>query len=63
MWTQSSTGAGPGLRPPERFFWLAAPAMGVLAFIASLTANNLWTIHGEARFAATNPFVEPIEAF
>ncbi len=51
------------MRPPERFFWLAAPAMGVLAFIASLTANNLWTIHGEARFAATNPFVEPIEAF
>jgi uncharacterized membrane protein YphA (DoxX/SURF4 family) len=43
-----------------RFVWLAAGAMGVLTFIASLAANDFWAMQGQARFLATNAFFEHI---
>jgi uncharacterized membrane protein YphA (DoxX/SURF4 family) len=41
-----------------RFVWLAAGALGVLTFVASLAANDFWALQGQARFAATNGFFE-----
>jgi uncharacterized membrane protein YphA (DoxX/SURF4 family) len=43
-----------------RWVWLAAGALGVLTFVASLAANNFWALQGPARFAATNAFFEHI---
>ncbi len=43
-----------------RWVWLGAGALGVLTGVASLVANNFWTMTGHARFAATNAFFEHI---
>ena len=43
-----------------RFVWLGAGALGVLTAIATLVANNFWTMQGQARFAATNTFFEHV---
>ncbi|NIK86784.1 putative membrane protein YphA (DoxX/SURF4 family) [Rhizomicrobium palustre] len=43
-----------------RFVWLAAGALGVLTFIASLLANDFWNKTGEAHFMALNSFFEHI---
>jgi uncharacterized membrane protein YphA (DoxX/SURF4 family) len=43
-----------------RLVWLGAGALGVLTAIASLVANNFWTMQGQARFMATNTFFEHI---
>jgi uncharacterized membrane protein YphA (DoxX/SURF4 family) len=43
-----------------RFVWLGAGALGVLTGIATLVANNFWTMQGHDRFAATNTFFEHI---
>jgi uncharacterized membrane protein YphA (DoxX/SURF4 family) len=43
-----------------RFVWLGAGALGVLTAIATLVANNFWTMQGQARFMATNTFFEHI---
>jgi uncharacterized membrane protein YphA (DoxX/SURF4 family) len=43
-----------------RLVWLGAGALGVLTAIATLVANNFWTMQGHARFVATNSFAEHI---
>jgi len=43
-----------------RQVWLAAGALGVLTFVASLAANDFWTMRGHARFIAINAFFEHI---
>ncbi len=42
----------------NRFVWLGAGGLGVLTFIAMLTANAFWTMSGHERFMATNAFFE-----
>jgi uncharacterized membrane protein YphA (DoxX/SURF4 family) len=51
---------GPVLLIWGRLVWFAAGALGVLTFVAMLTANNFWIMQGAARFAATNAFFEHI---
>jgi uncharacterized membrane protein YphA (DoxX/SURF4 family) len=51
---------GPILLIWGRLVWLAAGAMGVLTFVASLAANDFWNLQGAARFAATNAFFEHV---
>ena len=51
---------GPVLLISGRLVWLAAGALGVLTFIASLVANDFWALQGQARFAAANAFFEHI---
>ena len=41
-----------------RWVWLGAGALGVLTGIASLVANDFWTMAGHDRFMATNAFFE-----
>ena len=43
-----------------RLVWLAAGALGALTLVATLVANDFWTMAGDARFAATNAFFEHI---
>jgi uncharacterized membrane protein YphA (DoxX/SURF4 family) len=42
----------------NRFVWLGAGGLGVLTFVAMLTANAFWTMGGHERFMATNAFFE-----
>ncbi|MGY8709743.1 DoxX family protein [Bradyrhizobium sp. 18BD] len=42
----------------NRLVWLGAGGLGVLTFVAMLTANAFWTMGGLARFMATNAFFE-----
>jgi uncharacterized membrane protein YphA (DoxX/SURF4 family) len=41
-----------------RLVWLGAGALGVLTAIATLAANDFWTLQGQERFAALNTFFE-----
>ena len=43
-----------------RWVWLGAGALGVLTGVASLVANNFWTMSGHDRFMATNTFFEHV---
>ena len=51
---------GPVLIISGRLVWLGAGALGVLTAIATLTANDFWTMTGHERFAAMNAFFEHI---
>jgi uncharacterized membrane protein YphA (DoxX/SURF4 family) len=42
----------------NRFVWLGAGGLGVLTFVAMLTANAFWTMSGHERFMTTNSFFE-----
>ncbi|CCD96553.1 conserved membrane hypothetical protein [Bradyrhizobium sp. ORS 375] len=42
----------------NRLVWLAAGALGVLTFVAMLTANDFWRMDGHDRFMALNSFFE-----
>jgi uncharacterized membrane protein YphA (DoxX/SURF4 family) len=42
----------------NRWVWLGAGGLGVLTFVAMLTANAFWTMGGHERFMATNAFFE-----
>ncbi|MBW7973829.1 DoxX family protein [Bradyrhizobium sp. BR 10289] len=42
----------------NRLVWLGAGGLGVLTFVAMLTANAFWTMNGHERFIATNSFFE-----
>jgi uncharacterized membrane protein YphA (DoxX/SURF4 family) len=42
----------------NRLVWLGAGGLGVLTFVAMLTANAFWTLGGHERFMATNAFFE-----
>jgi uncharacterized membrane protein YphA (DoxX/SURF4 family) len=44
----------------NRFVWLAAGALAVLTTIATLVAENFWTMQGHARFVAMNALLEHI---
>jgi uncharacterized membrane protein YphA (DoxX/SURF4 family) len=52
--------AGSVLLISGRLVWLAAGALGVLTFIASVAANDFWNLSGQARLAAANAFSEHI---
>jgi len=41
-----------------RLVWLGAGAIGALTAIATLVANNFWTMEGHERFMAANTFLE-----
>jgi uncharacterized membrane protein YphA (DoxX/SURF4 family) len=43
-----------------RLVWLAAGALGALTAIASVVADNFWTMQGHAQFMALNTFLEHI---
>jgi uncharacterized membrane protein YphA (DoxX/SURF4 family) len=43
-----------------RLVWLGAGALGVLTAIATLAANNFWTMQGHERFVALNGFFEHV---
>ena len=43
-----------------RLVWLAAGALGVLTAIATIVAENFWTMHGHVQFVAMNTFLEHI---
>jgi uncharacterized membrane protein YphA (DoxX/SURF4 family) len=43
-----------------RLVWLAGGALAVLTLVASLVAENFWTMQGHARFVAFNGFLEHI---
>jgi uncharacterized membrane protein YphA (DoxX/SURF4 family) len=51
---------GPILVISGRFVWLGAGALGVLTAVASLVANDFWTMQGHERFMAFNSFFEHI---
>ncbi|XUM22082.1 DoxX family protein [Bradyrhizobium oligotrophicum S58] len=42
----------------DRFVWLGAGGLGVLTFVAMLTANDFWRLDGHDRFMALNAFFE-----
>jgi uncharacterized membrane protein YphA (DoxX/SURF4 family) len=42
----------------ERLVWLAAGALAVLTLVATLVAENFWTLQGHARFVTMNSFFE-----
>lgn len=42
----------------NRFVWFGAGGLGVLTFVAMLTANAFWTMQGHERFMALNAFFE-----
>ncbi len=42
----------------NRLVWLGAGGLGVLTFVAMLTANAFWTMEGHDRFMAMNAFFE-----
>lgn len=42
----------------NRFVWLGAGGLGILTFVAMLTANAFWTMGGHERFMAMNAFFE-----
>lgn len=42
----------------NRLVWLGAGGLGVLTFVAMLTANAFWTMQGHDRYMATNSFFE-----
>lgn len=42
----------------NRFVWLGAGGLGVLTFVAMLTANAFWSTDGHERFMAMNAFFE-----
>jgi uncharacterized membrane protein YphA (DoxX/SURF4 family) len=42
----------------NRLVWVGAGGLGVLTFVAMLTANAFWTMGGHERFMATNAFFE-----
>lgn len=42
----------------NRLVWLGAGGLGVLTFVAIMTANAFWTMDGHDRFAAMNSFFE-----
>ncbi|WP_426612833.1 DoxX family protein [Bradyrhizobium sp. McL0616] len=42
----------------NRFVWLGAGGLGILTFVAMLTANAFWTMGGHEKFMATNAFFE-----
>jgi uncharacterized membrane protein YphA (DoxX/SURF4 family) len=42
----------------QRLVWLGAGALAVLTLIATLVAENFWTMQGHARFVAMNSFFE-----
>jgi uncharacterized membrane protein YphA (DoxX/SURF4 family) len=43
-----------------RWLWLGAGALGVMTAVATLVANNFWTMAGHDRFMAINGFFEHI---
>jgi uncharacterized membrane protein YphA (DoxX/SURF4 family) len=51
---------GPVLIISGRYVWLGAGALGVLTTIATVSANDFWTMHGHDRFVALNAFFEHI---
>jgi uncharacterized membrane protein YphA (DoxX/SURF4 family) len=51
---------GPLLILAGRYVWLGAGMLAVFTALAALVANDFWTMHGEARFMATNAFFEHI---
>ncbi|WP_050401777.1 DoxX family protein [Bradyrhizobium embrapense] len=42
----------------NRLVWLGAGGLGVLTFVAMLTANAFWQLVGHERFVAVNAFFE-----
>jgi uncharacterized membrane protein YphA (DoxX/SURF4 family) len=51
---------GPALIISGRFVWLGAGALGVLTAVATLVANNFWTMQGHEQLMAANTFFEHI---
>lgn len=49
---------GAALILSRRLVWLGAGMLGAFTLLAALVANAFWTMHGEARFHATNAFFE-----
>jgi uncharacterized membrane protein YphA (DoxX/SURF4 family) len=43
----------------NRYVWLGAGGLGVLTFVAMLTANAFWLTTGHERFTAMNAFFAP----
>jgi uncharacterized membrane protein YphA (DoxX/SURF4 family) len=43
-----------------RLVWLGAGSLGILTAIATLVANDFWTMQGQNRFVAANTFFEHI---
>lgn len=41
-----------------RWVWFGAGGLGVLTWIAMLTANNFWALQGREHFMALNAFFE-----
>jgi uncharacterized membrane protein YphA (DoxX/SURF4 family) len=51
---------GSALVVSGRLVWLGAGALGVLTAIATLVADNFWTMNGPARVIAMNGFLEHV---
>jgi uncharacterized membrane protein YphA (DoxX/SURF4 family) len=51
---------GSALVVSGRLVWLGAGALGVLTAIATLVADNFWTMNGQARVIAMNGFLEHV---
>jgi uncharacterized membrane protein YphA (DoxX/SURF4 family) len=49
---------GPLLILSNRLVWLGAGMLGTFTVLAACVANDFWTMHGQARFQATNAFFE-----
>lgn len=61
LWAASAIAVelgGSALVVANRLVWLGAGGLGVLTFVAMLTANAFWTLGGHERFMATNAFFE-----
>jgi uncharacterized membrane protein YphA (DoxX/SURF4 family) len=51
---------GPLLILIGRLVWLGAGMLGVFTLLAAFVANAFWTMQGDARFMATNAFLEHV---
>ena len=51
---------GPFLLIWGRWVWLAAGALGVFTGLTAIIASPFWALSGQARFMATNTFLEHI---
>lgn len=51
---------GPLLILIGRLVWLGAGMLGVFTLLAAFAANAFWTMQGDARFMATNAFLEHV---
>lgn len=61
LWAASAIAVelgGSALVVVNRLVWLGAGGLGVLTFVAMLTANAFWTLGGHERFMAMNAFFE-----